>query len=118
MVPAMAASESWNKAALRELVGDDEAVMHRLLSDYLDSLRNASATLPRAVAAEDAKGVADLAHTLKSSSRWVGAMRLGSLCEAVELAARSGDMGSVSARLPEFEREAATVASAVADYLG
>lgn len=114
----MVASESWKIEALRELVGDDEAVIRRLLSGYLDSLQNASGTLLQAAAAGDAKAVADVAHTLKSSSRWVGAMRLGSLCEAMELAARSGDMDSVSARLPELEQEAATVASAVADYLG
>jgi HPt (histidine-containing phosphotransfer) domain-containing protein len=32
-----------------------------------------------------------LAHKLKSSSRSVGAMRLGGLCEALEHAGRSGD---------------------------
>lgn len=114
----MKASKPWNVEPLRALVGDDQTVIRRLLTDYLESLETAARACPAAVAAGDATAVAELAHKLKSSSRWVGAADLGSFCEAIELAARAGDMETVAARLPEFERESALIKSAVSDYLG
>jgi len=35
--------------------------------------------------------VADVAHTLKSAARTVGALALGELCQQIETAGRAGD---------------------------
>ena len=48
--------------------------------------------LLRAVDDGDVAGAADLSHSLKGSSRTVGALRVGDLCERVESLARSGSL--------------------------
>jgi HPt (histidine-containing phosphotransfer) domain-containing protein len=75
---------------LRELVGDDEAVLHALLADFADSARKHAAELLAALGAHDAHAVNAVAHKLKSASRSVGALALGEACGALEAAGLAG----------------------------
>jgi HPt (histidine-containing phosphotransfer) domain-containing protein len=77
-------------AELRESVGGDEAFVRELVDAYLTESPEYLDALAAAAAAGDAASVVRPAHTLKSSSAAVGAMRLASLGKQVEYAAREG----------------------------
>jgi signal transduction histidine kinase/DNA-binding response OmpR family regulator len=72
---------------LRELMEDE---LPRLIGDYLDTAPVLLNKLDAAVGSGDRKGMARAAHTLKSSSANVCAMRLSGLAEKLEQAARKG----------------------------
>jgi two-component system sensor histidine kinase/response regulator len=46
--------------------------------------------------------VGSTAHKLKSSAKSVGALRLGTVCDSLEEAGRSGDLRYIENSLPEF----------------
>ena len=91
-----------NPETLRELVGDDPAIIRQLLQSYLDASRGYADELQTANTADDITVVGAIAHKLKSASRAVGALSLGDLCADLENAAKSGDMQDVQAKVPEF----------------
>jgi HPt (histidine-containing phosphotransfer) domain-containing protein len=82
----------WDPDALTALVGGDLAMHDRLLKRYISTAREQLDALASAATAVDAAGMAALAHKLKSSSRSVGAMMLGELCQQLETAGNAGDM--------------------------
>ena len=81
----------WNPDCLTALVGDNPAMQKRLLDKFLLSARQQVTHILAACAGDDAPAVQAVAHPLKSAARTVGAMALGELCEALEVAGRSGD---------------------------
>jgi PAS domain S-box-containing protein len=81
----------WNPTTLTGLVGDNPAIQKRLLEKFLASAQKQVAQITAAEAAMDITTLADVAHTLKSAARSVGALRLGALCQSMETAARGGD---------------------------
>jgi CheY-like chemotaxis protein/HPt (histidine-containing phosphotransfer) domain-containing protein len=81
----------WDSLALGELVGPDRAMQQRLLAKFLVNARAQVTELQRACEARDGPRVSRLAHPLKSSCRTVGAMRLGELCQRLEVSALAGD---------------------------
>lgn len=87
------------------LIGDEPAIVRDFLTDFLVAAGRQGGAL-RAAAADRACGnVRLLAHNLKSSSRSVGAQRLGDACQALERAALDGDAASVAGHLVPFEAE-------------
>jgi len=74
----------WDENALQCLVGDNLATQDRVLEKYLLTAVAMVEAIRKAAIAEQATVITELAHKLKSSSRAVGAMQLGSLCEALE----------------------------------
>jgi CheY-like chemotaxis protein/HPt (histidine-containing phosphotransfer) domain-containing protein len=82
----------WDPSALTALVGDDKTMHARLLGRYITTAREQMHALATAATAADVAGMAALAHKLKSSSRSVGAMLLGELCQQLETAGNAGDM--------------------------
>jgi CheY-like chemotaxis protein/HPt (histidine-containing phosphotransfer) domain-containing protein/two-component sensor histidine kinase len=94
---------------LAGLVGNDPAVMQRVLDIFRDSLPTTANELCDACKAGDATRAAAAAHKLKSSSRSIGALRLGSLCAEMEKAGRAGDAAKLAELLPRFEAEVAAV---------
>jgi len=80
------------------LIGDDARVIEEFLGEYRDSARDTVREIREACKLRDWRRAGDLAHRLKSSSRSVGAMRLGERCAALELAGRGGD----AAHIPEL----------------
>lgn len=75
-----------NLQVLRELVGDDEALIEELRLDFITQCKADGAALHAAVLAGNRLLVISIAHRLKSAARSVGAMALGSLCERLEQA--------------------------------
>jgi PAS domain S-box-containing protein len=81
----------WDASALARVVGNNPAAHARLLDKYRQTADETVAAMQRSAAQAHWAQAADLAHKLKSSSRSVGALRLGGLCEALERAGRSSD---------------------------
>ena len=81
----------WNPSTLTALVGHDPATLKRLLDKFLQNADKQVAQLLTTAAADDTRTLANIAHTLKSAARSVGALQLGELCQALETASRSGD---------------------------
>nr|MDP2192079.1 ATP-binding protein [Rhodoferax sp.] len=101
-------------SVLAGLVGNDPAVIHALLQDFRVSAAKTAAELKAACENGQAAQAGALAHKLKSSSRAVGALVLGELCDEMEQAGKTGQVEALTALLPRFEAEMA----AVDEYLG
>jgi PAS domain S-box-containing protein len=86
---AVQALPVWDGFALQRIVGDNTATQSRLLDKYLLTANETVTDIRIAAVAEQWLAIVELAHKLKSSSRSVGAMQLGSLCEDLERAGRS-----------------------------
>jgi PAS domain S-box-containing protein len=81
----------WDATTLAQLVGDNPALHRRLLEKFLLQAADQVASIGVAAAAGDIGSMGDVAHTLKSAARSVGALALGDLCQRLENTARAGD---------------------------
>ena len=89
-----------DEATLAELsasVEGDRAFVVELINAYLADGGAQVDAIEAAVAADDAEALVRPAHTLKSSSATVGALRLAAASRELEMAGRSGSLGSDSA---------------------
>jgi HPt (histidine-containing phosphotransfer) domain-containing protein len=77
-------------AELREMTGDDDDFIRELVEAYLAEAPEHLAGMTAAAGAGDAAAMVRPAHTLKSSSASLGAMRLSRICRGLEEAARAG----------------------------
>jgi two-component system sensor histidine kinase/response regulator len=87
----------WDAATLVAMVGDNPKLHLRLLAKFLENAEEQMDALQQAAVARNFAAAADLAHSLKSSARMVGALRLGELCEAAESAWADMDKDEESA---------------------
>jgi signal transduction histidine kinase/CheY-like chemotaxis protein len=71
----------------------------RLLQAYLDSSRNAIEQVELAVAASNAENLRFAAHTLKSASAQIGALRVAKLCAELESLGAANRMAAAGAVL-------------------
>jgi PAS domain S-box-containing protein len=94
---------------LKALVGDDPAVIRELLHDFRVGAATSAAELRAACANGQVAQAGALLHKLKSSARSVGALALGELCAEMERACEAGDTNALTALLPVFEQEMASV---------
>ena len=89
--PDVSALAVWDANALKRVVGDNPAAHVRLLDKYLLTAKEILAAIRGGAESRRWSDVADQAHKLKSSSRSVGALQLGALCESLERAGRSNN---------------------------
>lgn len=75
---------------LLEDIGGDTAALAGLLSAYLDDTPQILREMEQAIATSDAAALVMAAHTLKSTSASIGAIRLAALCEELNHTLRSG----------------------------
>ena len=80
-------------AELRATTGDDPAFVRDLVETYLADALVQLDDIAAAVDGSDAAALVRPAHTLKSSSATVGAMRLASVARRLEMSGRSGALG-------------------------
>jgi HPt (histidine-containing phosphotransfer) domain-containing protein len=105
-------------AELRESVGGDDAFVRELVDAYLAESPGYLDAMAQAEATGDAAAVVRPAHTLKSSSAAVGAMRLSEICKQVEYAGREGRLdgaGIAAARSLWLDTVAALTAAGMSD---
>ena len=75
-------------AELRASMGDDAEFMRDLVETYVEEGRASMDGLLAAASTRDAAAVVRPAHTLKSTSASLGAMRLSAICREIEAAGR------------------------------
>jgi HPt (histidine-containing phosphotransfer) domain-containing protein len=78
--------------ALLDSVGGDRAFVDDLVRTYLSDAATQLGDIEAAIGSGDAAALVRPAHTLKSASFTVGAMRLGERSRALEQAGRGGDV--------------------------
>lgn len=81
---------------------DDEELLHEVVELYMQESPVQRAALEEAVAAADAKTAERMAHTLKSTSRYLGAAEVSDGARAIESSAAANQLGEAAAALPEF----------------
>jgi HPt (histidine-containing phosphotransfer) domain-containing protein len=77
---------------LQETTGDDPDFVRDLVETYLADVPLQLKGIDEAIAADDAEALVRPAHTLKSSSVTLGALRLGEVSRTLEMAGRSGTL--------------------------
>ena len=87
-------------SVLADLVGDDPATLREFLQHYRLSAEDLVARLQAAFVQSDWLELALAAHSLKSSSRSVGALALGQLCEQLERAGMQEQVTELSSLMP------------------
>jgi HPt (histidine-containing phosphotransfer) domain-containing protein len=75
-------------AELRAATGDDDAFMAELVETYVTEGAANMDRLLAAAAAQDCEAIVRPAHSLKSTSASLGAMRLSAICRGIEEAGR------------------------------
>jgi len=77
-------------AELRESTGDDEEFVRELVEAYVGEATGYLDAMTAAATAADPAAMVRPAHTLKSASATMGAMRLSVICRGLEEAGRDG----------------------------
>jgi HPt (histidine-containing phosphotransfer) domain-containing protein len=95
--------------SLKELQEDgDPDIIEEVGGLFLKHSPDKIAAIKKATASGDAKGLQIASHSLKSSSAYVGAMRLSSMSKSLEDMARSGNLEGASQKasilVAEYER--------------
>lgn len=92
-------------------------LLERVLAAFRSSLGRLLPQLAAAGRSADAETAKQVAHTLKSSSASVGAVRLSRLCAELEAAIRDGACGDLGGRVDAIEAEAAKILGALGQLL-
>ena len=104
---------------LRDLdPGGQNRLLERVLSAFESSILRLGPQLAEARQRNDMAGVRHVAHTLKSSSASVGALRLSRLCAEIEAVVRQEAPVGLAALLDDVDRELAVVLQAVQPLRG
>ena len=101
---------------LSEEFGDE--FLLELIQIYLDDAPKRLAELRQALAAGDVQRSTGAAHTLKSSSANIGAMRFSELMRDMEGCGRAGDLTAMTSRLSEADAQYAAVRTALESIAG
>ena len=88
---------------LIQMVGDKSAIHRRLLEKFQVTAQAQAERLHAAVAEGDAAAVSQIAHSLKSNARAIGALQLGDLCEKLEQAGKAGDLTALQVQQDVFD---------------
>lgn len=107
----------FDPSVLEDVVGTDTAVKNEFLQDYLKSAEGLAADFHRACDASDTRQAGAIAHKLKSSSRAVGALSLGALCEQLEKRGREGNVERCCMQTGELADAFELARRAIAEHL-
>jgi signal transduction histidine kinase/CheY-like chemotaxis protein/HPt (histidine-containing phosphotransfer) domain-containing protein len=112
--PSVACMEpSVDPAALKTLAdlepNGNIDLLERVVNAYLSSSTQLAAQIRDSLVAEDPKSMAAAAHTLKSSSAQVGAMKASYLAKEIESRGRSGSVDEARELVDELSRELGSV---------
>ena len=81
---------------LKSMFGDDDELTMSILQEFRSSALPYMIELDQALSVQSPEGVKSLAHKLKSSSRTVGAVPLGDICETLEEIALTADWDKIT----------------------
>jgi CheY-like chemotaxis protein/HPt (histidine-containing phosphotransfer) domain-containing protein len=97
---------------LRELSDGDDSLLIELLDVFFKESPARIAGLRAALASHDIRSVRMVAHTLKGSSRNIGATQLAEYCQELEYAAKESNITNGDALVASIENEYARVQEA------
>jgi CheY-like chemotaxis protein/HPt (histidine-containing phosphotransfer) domain-containing protein len=101
-------------ARLRDVAPDgDDSFLNDLFNAFLNNATTTIELLRQAACAGDAKGLTETAHSLKGSSRDVGARSLADISERLEMLGRNESVAGASELTDEVEREFSRVKDAL-----
>jgi len=93
-----------NVHILEEFVGNDPEIIKDMLHDYRLSATQTAAELRTALQNNQLTTAGLIAHKLKSSSRSVGALKLGDICAEMEQAGKNNDRDTLDSLLIQFDK--------------
>lgn len=93
-------------------------LMERVVNAFDTSVSRLLPQLETARAAGDAVGIRHVAHTLKSSSSSIGAVKLSQMCAEMEALARSGQIEGMDDRIVALSAEIVAALDALKRALG
>ncbi|OGL61400.1 MAG: hypothetical protein A3I72_01825 [Candidatus Tectomicrobia bacterium RIFCSPLOWO2_02_FULL_70_19] len=100
-------------AVIRELFGDDQALIRSTLVEFLEATAADAKALERALQSRSAEMTGEVAHRIKGAARTIGAKSLTGIAQALEEAGRDGDWSAAGRQLgllsAEMERLAGFV---------
>jgi PAS domain S-box-containing protein len=102
-LPSRTDLPTWDATMLGQLVGGNPSLQLRLLSKYQVQAQAQMTGILTAMAQHNLTQVANLAHTLKSASRTVGALFLGEHCQLIETAAQANDQTQCQALTADLQ---------------
>ena len=79
-----------NREYLRMMCGDDPVFEREIVGEFMGLADQMLTEISEAIRTADPKRLSEAAHSLKGSSRSLGAAPLGDLCEEFETAGRQG----------------------------
>jgi HPt (histidine-containing phosphotransfer) domain-containing protein len=100
-------TQAYDRSKLVELFGDDPRTLAEVEREFLDTARVAEREIN---GTDDLAIIARAAHRLKGASGMIGAASLCQIAEAVERAAKVGDLATVRRVREMFAREVRRVA--------
>ena len=103
---------------LGESLGGDLSFLSELVETYLEDSTGLVAAMDAALEAGDAERLCRTAHSLKSSSATIGALRLSALSRELELSARSGQLTGAAERISLITAEFEAVRRGLASFPG
>jgi len=105
-------------SALVEVFGvDDRDLFKETFHDYLVSSHATLPDLHEAINSGDSARVGAIAHKLKSSSRTIGAHKLGDICFALEMAGKEQNTVMFKDLQTEFNKEFKGVERFIQEYV-
>ncbi len=99
--------QAYDRDKLVELFGDDARTLAEVEREFLDTAREAAREIG---GTDDFTVIARAAHRLKGASGMIGALALHRIAEAVERAAKAGDLPAVRRLHEMFSDEVRRVA--------
>jgi len=94
---------------LRMLTSKDPNRFRRLVSLFLASLEESFLSIRKGLDRGDYSSVREVAHTLKGTSANLGALRLSSLCAALEQSCEDRQLDQVATDVRNLQEEASRV---------
>jgi HPt (histidine-containing phosphotransfer) domain-containing protein len=92
-------------SALKELCDDDDSFLVTLIEAFIEDATTRIATLQTALNAGHATLLEQTAHTLKSSSAYIGAAGMAKLCEQLQTLGQAGDMASATPLVGQLQAQ-------------
>jgi HPt (histidine-containing phosphotransfer) domain-containing protein len=101
-------------ASLRELQNEGEPDIVAEIGDlFIKHAPQKVVAIRKAASEGDAKMLEMAAHSLKSSSSYIGAMKLAAICKELEFMGRSGSLKGISEMADQIEAEFERVKAAL-----
>jgi HPt (histidine-containing phosphotransfer) domain-containing protein len=106
---------SYDRAALRGWLGDDESTIRSVLAEFVANARADARDLAAALNTGDMRAAGAAVHKLKGGALSIGARRLQRLTVALEVATRRGDDSACRSMLGSLASELEQTAKDIGD---